>query len=133
MAKEEAHVLSVRTDKLRQELESWRKTGHGRVPERLWSAAVELARVVGVSRVARVLRLDYYGLKKRVQRPLESTLAQKRQAPSFVEVAFPSVRAVAQCTLKLEDPSGARLTVELPASNVGELAGIAKALWSGRL
>jgi hypothetical protein len=132
MAIEETNIFSARTEKLRRKLELWRRTGQGRTPERLWREAVELARTAGVSRVARVLRLDYYGLRRRVQESLSSTMVQKPPAPSFVEVEIPSVRAMAQCVLKLEDRSGKRLTVELPAGNVAEVAGIAGALWSQR-
>ena len=37
-----------------------------RLPESLWSAAVKLAQTYGANRTARTLRLDYSGLKKRV-------------------------------------------------------------------
>uniref|UniRef100_E6QLL6 Uncharacterized protein n=1 Tax=mine drainage metagenome TaxID=410659 RepID=E6QLL6_9ZZZZ len=37
-----------------------------RLPETLWQAAVELARVHGLHPVARPLQLDYMGLKKRL-------------------------------------------------------------------
>jgi hypothetical protein len=132
MAIEETNIFSARTEKLWRKLESWRKTGQGRIPEQLWCEAVGLARAVGVSRVARVLRLDYYGLRRRVQESLSSTMVQKPPTASFVEVEIPSVRAMAQCVVKLEDRSGKRLTVELPAGSVAEVAGIAGALWSRR-
>ncbi len=39
-----------------------RKPG-GRIPQPLWTMAIRLAKVHGVSRTAAVLRLDYYRLK----------------------------------------------------------------------
>ena len=54
-----------------------------RLPETLWQAAVELARQHGVYSVAHPLRLDYTGLKKRLEGVQGS---QKKAAkPAFVE------------------------------------------------
>ena len=49
---------------------TWRKKGRTgrRISETLWGAAVELCRDHPVSRVSRVLRLDYYGLRDRVHK-----------------------------------------------------------------
>jgi hypothetical protein len=52
----------------RRQLKLWRKTRTHRepIPERLWTSAVALARVHGVSPVAQALRLNYDALKRRV-------------------------------------------------------------------
>ena len=47
------------------EIRSTRPRGK-RLPDSVWQAAVELAREHGVYSVARHLRLDYSGLKKRL-------------------------------------------------------------------
>ena len=54
--------------------EAWRglrKVG-SRIPQSLWKLAVRLANAHGVSRTALALRIDYYGLKKRVAAADES-------------------------------------------------------------
>jgi hypothetical protein len=53
---------------LKRQLEQIRssKVPRSRLPESLWDAAVELAGGHGIYRVAQVLRLDYAGLKKRL-------------------------------------------------------------------
>lgn len=53
---------------VRKRLQTWRKKGRAgrRIPTALWGAAVELCRDHSVSKISRVLRLDYSGLKKRV-------------------------------------------------------------------
>jgi hypothetical protein len=55
-------------EQLEQQLAQWRSTNQprARLPETLWTAAVELARPYGVYRTAHLLRLDYVGLKGRV-------------------------------------------------------------------
>lgn len=56
-------------------LTRWRDTRPlgGRIPEALWSRAVELASRHGVAKVARALRLDYVRLKRRLVRKSEAT------------------------------------------------------------
>ncbi len=48
----------------------WRRTRKPgmRIPERLWASAVKLAASHGVHPTASALRLDYYSLKKRIER-----------------------------------------------------------------
>jgi hypothetical protein len=55
-------------EQLQRQLDEFRSTQPHRkkLPETLWQAAVELARQYGVYSVAHPLRLDYMGLKKRL-------------------------------------------------------------------
>lgn len=121
-------------EQVRAELESWRKTRAGsRIPERLWESAVELARVRGVNQVAKGLRLNYYDLKQRLEEAGAGTdVERRRPGPGFVEVKLPAGGGLAECTVKIEDRRGSRLTVELPGSSAGQIIEIAKALWRGR-
>ena len=56
--------------RLGQRFAAWRKTRAAgqRIPEALWNSAVRMANQYGLNRTARVLGLDYYCLKKRVNR-----------------------------------------------------------------
>jgi hypothetical protein len=75
--------------------EQWRgrRTAGARIPATLWKSAVKLAGRHGVSRVATVLKLDYYALKRRHGRqPFPVVEAEAPSAPpAFVELA-PSAR-----------------------------------------
>ena len=59
----------------RERFDKFRKKhkGYRRLPESLWSAAVKLAQTYGVNRTARTLRLDYSGLKKRLESTVSDT------------------------------------------------------------
>ena len=125
--------LSARIDNLSQRLERRRKRHKGRLPERLWAAAVELARECGVNPISRSLRLDYYRLKRRLEASRASAEPERNETnPTFVEIELPSVQEPSHCIVKMEDRSGVCLTVQVPASCAGELAGVASALWSPR-
>ena len=114
-------------------LESWRKSGSSRrrIPEPLWRAAAELARRVGVNPIARQLRLDYYSLKRRVQKA-PPTKARSKPAespsPSFVEVEFPAPGVTAECVIEVEDRWGRRMTVRLSGPGAKEAPAMAKNL-----
>jgi hypothetical protein len=63
-----AAVIPEPIAELQHQLDEFRSTQPWRrkLPESLWQAAVGLAREHGVYSVARSLRLDYMGLKKRM-------------------------------------------------------------------
>ena len=119
-------------------LESWRKSGSSRrrIPEPLWRAAAELARRVGVNPIARQLRLDYYNLKRRVQKvpptKAKSTKPAESSSPRFVEVEFPAPGVAAECVIEVEDRSGRRMTVRLSGPGAKEAPAIARTLWGVR-
>ena len=62
--------LPARLISLRERFEDWRGTRktRSRIPEPLWDAAVKAAGTFGLHRTAKALRVNYYALKKRVER-----------------------------------------------------------------
>src|ERR671933_292000 len=88
-------------------LEEWRSTNQPRrrLPESIWQQAVELAQRHGVNCTARVLRLDYGQLKKR----LPPALAQ--QAPNFIEIIAANGTST-RCLIEVESAHG-KLRVEM--------------------
>lgn len=77
---------------LRGRLADWRRSHplRARLPEEIWTAAVELARRHGVYRTARALPIDYGGLRKRLNgaaRPAEVA------RPDFLEVLLPPAQS----------------------------------------
>ena len=91
--------LPARLERLRRRFERWRGThkARSRIPDPLWAAAVKMADTYGLYRTAKVLRLDYYALKKRVEQdggwPCRS--AGKRRGPVCRIGAFPVRRPLA--------------------------------------
>ena len=76
------------------------RTGRRKLPEALWQAAVEQARQHGVNVVAHALRLDYRGLKKR----LNGTSVPCRQATpaAFVELVGASGARAKEYVIEFE-------------------------------
>jgi hypothetical protein len=100
---------------LQLQLEQIRRTQprRSRLPESVWSAAIELARQHGIYRVAHALRLDYVGLKKRLngmpsRRPNASRTA-------FVELATPPA-TMPECVIEFESASGGKMRIHWKAA-----------------
>lgn len=129
-----------RLETLRAGLDGWRRTrDRGRIPERFWREAVDLAGRSSVVEVARVLALDPTGIERRRtdgRRPaVRSNLpAPVRQTPpGFVELEWnrPSTRRVG-AELELEDGRGSRLCVRVTDGEPGDIATIASLIWGAR-
>jgi len=114
---------------VRGQFKRWRRSRRRgtRIPGALWQAAVAAAREHGVSKTAQALRLDYYGLKKRLES--EAGLVEGC-GTGFVELSLGGSRVGPECVLELEDGQGARLRVELKGAAPSELESLALAFWS---
>jgi hypothetical protein len=106
----------------------WRNTTSlgARIPEDLWSRAVELAASHGVSKVAATLRLDYAGLKRRLT---ARTPVPPATPPAFVEMVLGLPATGAGCVLALSDARGRSLRIEWTGAAPGEIAAVARRLW----
>ena len=78
---------------LRARLAEWRRSHpqRSRLPEEIWTAAVQLARRHGLYRTARALPIDYSGLRKRLHGATTQPTAAAR--PEFLEVLMPPAQA----------------------------------------
>jgi hypothetical protein len=73
---------------LSQRLEQWRReqSPRARLPESLWKAATGMAQRYGLHQTARLLRLDYTRLKKRML----ATTPVASEAANFLELLGPA-------------------------------------------
>ncbi len=130
MARRSAVPMGMR--KVYGRFERWRKSHVGRlpIPERLWSAAAELAAEHGVCRTAQVLRLEYNKLRR-----LAESASPSRQATtapsarnSFVELVTPPGIAGLECLIELEGPRG-KLRIQWKGTTAPDLASLSRSLW----
>jgi hypothetical protein len=114
------------------------------VPEDLWNAAVEVARVEGVHATSKALRFNYYSLKDRLvlaDRAAAATSAPKKAdgLATFVEVKMPAPprpaaresEAGGHAVVEFVGAGGARMRVDVSggATHV-DVVGLAHAFWS---
>src|SRR5437879_5296768 len=93
-------VDALTLDEVRTRFENWRQNrcGKQRIPEELWSAAIELARRNGLNPTATALHLDGGKLKRRM---VADSVSGKAMPPTFVELITPTVNQH-ECTIELE-------------------------------
>ncbi|MFA4837227.1 MAG: hypothetical protein WC749_14320 [Dehalococcoidia bacterium] len=115
----------------RERFEKWRskhKTYH-RLPEYLWSAAARLAGEYGLNRTARALRLDYKGLKKRIEVADSGDLSQTTVGPKFLELPLSGTNVTAECIIECENINGIKLRIHLKGPQLPDLAALNSVLW----
>jgi hypothetical protein len=127
-------------------VEHWRAHrdgGRSMVPEDLWNAAVEVARVAGVHATSKALRFNYYSLKDRLVRADSAALTQRKpgREATFVEVQMPArpslpllaprQEAVSDKTVvELVGTGGARMRIDVIGTSRVDVVGLAQAFWS---
>jgi len=123
-------LLEPQIESLRQRFERWRRNRRQRspIPEELWAAAAELGRRFGVAKTARVLRLDYYSLKDRLEGDRQGS-RETSARPAFVEVVPQLTAAVSECTMELENPSGARMRIHIKGTAAPNLTDLSDSFW----
>jgi hypothetical protein len=98
------------------QFDNWRKTRRkrGKIPDQLWEAAVELAGLHGISKVASVLRLNYDRLKKRFEKA--SLPAKQNHDASvfpFIELTPIPGDRFDNCVIDLKRPDGSWMHIQL--------------------
>jgi len=108
--------------------EAWRSRRYRgeRIPRRLWTLAVQLARRHGVSRTSTALRLDYYGLKKRAE---AASSKPSFHAPAFVELPSPLVVGK-RCLIKLDNGTGASMRLHLVGYATADVEALTRSFWN---
>jgi hypothetical protein len=116
----------------RRGFERWRRTHKPptRLPEPLWALATKLAREYGLSRTARILRLDYNGLKKRLEFLASDETSPVTPPPPFLELLPSGMPSIIECTLEREDAQGVKIRIHLKGRELPDLAALGRSLWS---
>ena len=124
-------------------VEYWRKHregGRSMVPEDLWNAAVDVARVEGIYATSKALRFNYYSLKDRLGLADRAAPRRKKadRPATFVEVQMPAPPSPAsrdsaaggQTVVELVGTGGARMRIDVTGTSRVDVVGLAQAFWS---
>ncbi len=116
---------------LRRRFERWRRSRkvRSRIPDALWTSAVQAAGRYGLYRTTQALRLDYYALKKRVADAASDGEPGREAVASFLELPALVSDGVSECIVELEDPGGAKMRLHLKGGAVPDVAALARSFW----
>jgi hypothetical protein len=135
---QEATLYRDEVEQVRRRWAEWRSTHavRSRLPEELWTAAVELVQRDGIEATARALDVDKPSLRKWTDRlqpqrqPRSRRSPQKQRAntlPAFVELLASGSSTASSCVVEVESPRGAKLRLELKGMQASELAELIRA------
>jgi hypothetical protein len=115
-------------DELRTRFERWRQTRQrkARIPDELWSAAVDVARRDGVNQTAGALHLDGGKLKRRML--ASGTRRRTATRPAFVELLASGTAGLPEYTIELEGRNG-KLRIQCKGATAADLAELSRTLW----
>ena len=121
-------VDTFNLDEVRTCFENWRQNRRGkqRIPEELWSAAIELARRDGVNATAAALHLDGGKLKRRMV--VADSVSGKVMQPTFVELITPPSVDLRDCTIELEGRKST-LRIHWKGAKPTDATALSRALW----
>ena len=121
-------VDTLNLDEVRTRFENWRQNRRGkrRIPDELWSAAIEVARRDGVNPTAAALHLDGGKLKRRMV--AADSVSGKAMPPTFVELMAPLPVDLRECTIELEGRKG-KLRIHWKSATSADVAALSRALW----
>ena len=120
-------VDTLNLDEVRTRFENWRQNRQDkqRIPDELWSAAIEVARRDGVNPTAAALHLDGGKLKRRMV--ATDSVSGSAMPPTFVELMPPTVD-LRECTIELEGRKG-KLRIHWKGATSADVAVLSRALW----
>ena len=97
-----------------------------RIPDELWSAAIEVARRDGVNRTAAALHLDGGKLKRLMTS--SASASGNEMPPAFVEMIASGGSGPPEYTLELEGRNG-KLRIHCKGATTTDLVSLSRALW----
>lgn len=127
MRKSHQSELPLSLSRLERRFAMWRaKRRPGqRIPKSLWKSAANAAAQHGLSRIALLLKLDYYSLQKHIG---DASSASTQAA--FIELTPAPLQAMNECLIEWEDVAGARLRVHLKGHGTPDLLALNRDFWN---
>lgn len=127
--------VSAKLGEVQRRVEVWRERGGGkgtRMPEELWLAAAEVARVEGLYATSRALRVEYNRLKQRVTSTAVSSTKTRSAGASFVELGMSQLCGACKTVIEVCGRGGDRMRVEVTGTPTVDIVGLTQTFLSQR-
>lgn len=126
--------ITTRLGEVQKQVERWRRQGGGRgkrLPQELWDAAVDVARVEGAYATSQALRMNYGNLKERMSGSSSKERSEETSPPVFIELERGSFgsRQVDRTVVELEGKRGGRMRIDVTGTSRLDIVGLAQAFW----
>jgi hypothetical protein len=110
--------------------EHWRntRTKRGKIPDELWSAAVELTKLHSINQIAKLMRLNASDLSKKISSVSRSVVKANDESPvSFIEFPKISNCHAGSCEIDLKRSDGSEMQIRLSSKNTTDLPALIQA------
>lgn len=110
---------------------AWRQIrprGH-RIPEELWSAAVELTRHHSLNAIAQALKLNHTDLQKRSAGFIPQREGHSCPLPDFIAIDLPCSDNPAECVLEMAHRNGNTMRMHFKGKVALDLQSLAESFW----
>ena len=122
-----------RLEDVRNQFEDWRhrRAKRAPIPKSLWQAAISLYPDHSVYEISKALRLNYTGLKHRVEAQRSVFQPASVGKPAFIELAgLRAPKTCAQCVVEMKAADGAKMKMHFKGDVGLDLLQLSKAFWS---
>lgn len=121
--------VAARMQQLQRRVEEWRQRRPYQMamPAALWSEAVALAEGEGAYRVARALRINFEGLKRRMA---EAAVGAPTPTPAFLDLPMPPLLGaplMGGAVVEMQDRDGTRVVMQLAKDATVDVAQVVSA------
>lgn len=119
---------TITAESVHARFEQWRKTRRKReaIPDTLWSAAIGLTEQHGIHQVAKLLKLNYAGLKQRANIP-SPLIRSHIKTSSFIEIPSMPTSNVGHCRVSIKRADGSQMQIQLTQAGAAELSSLVHA------
>ena len=112
----------------------WRKSKHhrSRIPEDLWTAAVNLCQEHSLCKISQALGLSYTDLKERVQKSLQAPhVSRVSPLQDFIPIDITPAH-LAECIVEMEHHNGNKMRMHFKGKADLDLQSFAESFWHGK-
>lgn len=118
---------------VQRRVEMWRAGGGGRgarIPEDLWRAAAEVARVAGVWATSRALHFNYERLRARANQSESTAQGERPSGPArFVALQLEPVGREGKTVIELVGQGGDQVRIDVTGASAVDVVALAQAFW----
>lgn len=125
-------VLPAKLAEGYRHFEQWRsgQETRRRLPDHLWELAAELAREYGVSKIARILQLDYNRLKQRSRGSAFKNQSEEADRVHFLEFMPDRGQPPLECTIECEQAARGKIRIQIKGTSGAAVSALCDRLWT---
>lgn len=119
---------------VQEQFTKWRATRQrrSRIPEKLWSAAVELTEQYSINKISKALQVNYSTLKNKAALHTQEKTTPIVPHPCFLELPLPQSPSQSECLIEMENRHGEKIRMHFSSESNLDLLVLWQNFWARR-